>query len=232
MSISFMGTDIPDVLMESINGRIVHPSLLVLDTKNGMFSIKNSHFFGSRTVIFSGSKSYESFELDVPWTKVLIVLQALHQGKTPEQIQTLILGFNEISSSECSDSSDSSDSSESSDEDKCPISERFSGLLIPACEMNFVKPAQIKNIHITGWRTANGFYTRNPVDETDFGTDKKISICAGDNKTLVSLRVGAKGPRTSREFCVQVELKDLSKILNALHPDMSSDEFDNLCFGN
>ena len=98
--------------------------------------------------------------------------------------------------------------------------------------MTFFNPAAIKNVNITKWTTALGFYRKERVYEADFGPDKKISICAGDDETLVSLCVGAKGPRTRSELCEQVELTDLIRILDALHPDMSSDEFDNLCFGN
>ena len=99
-------------------------------------------------------------------------------------------------------------------------------------KMNFFNPAAIRNVYITQWTTTIGFYTEKRVLEANFGPDKKISICAGDDKTLVSLRVGAKGPRTRSEFCEQVELTDLIRILNALRPDMASDEFDDLCLGN
>jgi hypothetical protein len=93
--------------------------------------------------------------------------------------------------------------------------------------MTFVNLKKISAEHLKNWKETKGLRTKKPVDEADFGTNEKISICGGDKQHLVSVSVSTKEPKLSK-FCNVIDVKYLTKFLNQLMPGMTSEQIDTI----
>ena len=96
--------------------------------------------------------------------------------------------------------------------------------------MKFVNLKKIKNTNIKGWQEGKGWRTQKPVDEATLGSDEKISICSGDKQHLVSILITTKvtAEESNIKFCDVIDVKYLTKFLNQLKPEMTSEEIESI----